>query len=287
MTQTQKQYTIGIDVGGTKMSAVLFDGEKVIADDTLATPQDNLEHFLVMLQAVISPLLGKARELKVKIKGIGLGIAGVINYEENKMLHSPNIPIINGAKLATLLSERVSLPVLMDNDAKCFTRAEVLLGAAKGNKNVLGVIIGTGIGCGWWYNGEIYHGAHGGAGEPGRMIIDFDKVIGLEDAYHKLTQNNPVNLAVEAYRGDILAQKTYEEVGKILGLAFANIVNLIDPELIVIGGGVVESSDLFLNQAKKAMQENIESDEARKKVKIVKSKLGKQAGAIGAALLVA
>jgi glucokinase len=285
-TTIPKQYSIGIDVGGTKMLAVLYDGEKVIVDDTLGTPTDNLEHFLVMLQAVISPLLDKAKELKVKVQGIGLGVAGVIDYGQGKMLKSPNIPNINGAKLPDLITARIGLPIVIDNDAKCFVRAEVLKGAALKQDNVIGIIIGTGIGCGWWYNGKVYHGAHGGAGEPGNMIIEMENEIGLEEAYHKLTQNNPKNLAVEAYRGDMLAQKTYDELGKLLGIGMANIVNLIDPESIVIGGGVVESSDLFLTAARKMMQKHIESELARKKVKIVKSKLGNVAGAIGAALLI-
>jgi predicted NBD/HSP70 family sugar kinase len=286
MDKKNKKYTIGIDVGGTKMSAVLFDGEKVLADYTLGTPKDTLDHFFVMLQALIEPLEEKAKSLKVKIEGLGLGVAGVIDYEEEKMLHSPNIPLIDGVKLVEKLQERVDLPVIMDNDANCFVRAEVLHGAGQKYGNVYGIIIGTGIGGGWWINGEVYRGAHGGAGEPGEMIIDFQEKIGLEQAYKKLTQNNPATLAEEAYRGDTLAQKSYEEVGEYLGLAFANIVNLIDPEVFIIGGGVVESSDLFLSAIRKSMKEYIDSTEAKKKVKVVKGKVGEFAGAIGAALLV-
>ena len=117
------------------------------------------------------------------------------------------------------------------------------------------------------------------------MVIDFESGVGLEEAYHKLTQSNPASLAEEAYRGDVLAEKMFEEVGRDLGIAFANIVNLIDPEVIIVGGGVVESSDLFLPKIKKTMREHIFSPEA-KKIKILKSKLGENAGAIGAALLI-
>ncbi|MFC1678401.1 ROK family protein [Patescibacteria group bacterium] len=285
MTNQKKKYTIGVDIGGTKMSAVLYDGEKVLADYTLATPKDTQDHLLVMLQALIEPLEEKARDLKVKVGGLGLGVAGVIDYEEQKMLHSPNIPLIDGVKIIERLQEKIDLPMVMDNDANCFVRAEVLRGAGQKYNNVYGIIIGTGIGGGWWINNEAYKGAHGGAGEPGEMIIDFQERIGLEEAYKKLTQNNPASLAEEAYRGDVLAQKTFTEVGQFLGLAFANIVNLIDPEIIVIGGGVVESSDLFLSTIRKSMKEYIDSSESRKKVKVVKGKAGEFAGAIGAALL--
>ncbi|PIV51222.1 hypothetical protein CO115_05270 [Candidatus Falkowbacteria bacterium CG_4_9_14_3_um_filter_36_9] len=285
MPNRQKNYTIGIDIGGTKMLAVLFDGEKALADYTLATPKDNLEHFLIMMDALLEPLTDRARADKVKIKGIGLGVAGVIDYNKKIVLKSPNIPIIDGIDFASKLEGKIGLPVAIDNDANCFCRTEALAGAGIKYKNIYGIIIGTGIGGAWWINNGIYLGAHGGAGEPGQMIIDFNDMIGLEAAYHKLTQHNPAQLAEEAYRGDVLAEKVYAELGNLLGTAFANIANLIDPEIFIIGGGAVESSDLFLSNIKKTMKENIISSEA-KKIKVVKSKLGEQAGAIGAALLV-
>ena len=280
-----KTYSLGIDIGGTKMSAVLFDGRRVVADDTLATPKDNLEHFLVMITALVEPLLEKARAAKAKVKGVGLGVAGVINYEEGRMLHSPNIPIIDNVKLAEEVAARLEMPVVMDNDANCFLRAEMRLGAGRGYTNAYGLIVGTGIGGAWWRDGEVYRGAHGGAGEPGEMIIDFDSFIGLEEAYHKLTQSNPAQLAEEAYRGDVLAEKVFAEIGQMLGLAMANIVNIVDPEIIILGGGVIASADLFLNKSKKVMRAHIQSSEAAKKIKVSKSKLGAPAGAIGAALL--
>ena len=267
------------------MSAVLFDGEKVIMDCTLATPKDDLEHIFVMMLALIEPLEEKAKELKIKISGIGLGAAGVIDYREGKMLYSPNIPLIDGVCLARELEKRTGFPVTIDNDGNCFTQAVATLGVAKKYDNVYGFIIGTGIGGGWWLNNDIYRAPFGGSGEPGEMIIDFNAGIKLEEAYHKLTQNNPALLAEEAYRGDVLAEKSYEELGKFLGIALANIVNLIAPEVIVLGGGAIDSSDLFLSITKKTMRDNISSSEAGKNIKILKSKIGKHAGAIGAACL--
>lgn len=281
----KKQYTIGIDVGGTKMAGILFDGKKVIADYVLATPQDNLEHFMIMLQALVEPLLEKAKEMKVKVSGVGLGLAGVMNYEEKRMIESPNIQIINNAKVAELLEQKINLPVIMDNDCNCFVRAEALAGAGVKFKNIYGIIIGTGIGGAWWCNGEVYKGAHGNAGEPSMMVIDFTNEYELEKTYHKLLQNNPEQAAEEAYRGDVLAQKAFEEVGKYLGLAFGNIINIVDPEVIIIGGGVVQASNLFLPVIKKYLPAHVQSLDA-KKINVLKSKLGVNAGAIGAALLI-
>ncbi len=268
------------------MKAVLFNGEKAIMDYSLATPKDTVNHILIMIKALIEPLIERAQADKIKITGVGLSVAGAHDFDNEKIVRSPNLPILNDVKLAEQLSKMIKIKVKMDNDANCFVRAESLIGATKKFNNVYGIIISTGIGGGWWLNKKIYRGAHGGAGEPGRMIIDFTDTVGLEEAYQKLNQNNALNLANEAYRGDPLAQRSYEEIGRLLGTACANIVNIVNPEAIVIGGGTVRSSDLFLPELKKEMVKHILSPIAAQKVKVYKGKLGNDSGAIGAALLI-
>lgn len=285
MVKEKKGYTIGIDIGGTKMAAVLYDGKRIVADYVLATPKDTFDHFLIMIKALVEPLEEKAQDDKMRIAGIGLGVAGILDEARRKIFKSPNIEIIDNMLVADRIEEMIGRPVIMDNDVNCFLQAEMLKGVGEKYDNAYGIIIGTGIGGAWWLNGDIYRGAHGGGGEPGDMLIDFNPVMALEPAYHKLTQNNPALVAEEAYRGDVLAEKTYEEIGQLLGTAFANIINLIDPGVIIIGGGVIESSALFLPKAKKFMREHISSPEVRKKVKLLKSKLEPHAGAIGAAIM--
>lgn len=280
-----KKYKIGIDIGGTKMSAVLFDGEKVIADFILATPKDTLDHFLVMIKALAEPLIEKAKNENAEIENIGLGIAGAIDAKKEIVLNSPNIQIIKNVKLRHRIENMLSFPLKMDNDVNCFLRAEKSLGVVKNFYNVYGVIIGTGIGGAWWRDGAIYNGFYGGAGEVGNMVVDNGSGLNLEEIYHKITQNNPKHLAGEAYSGDMLAEKLFIELGTYLGIAFANIINILDPQAIVVGGGAVESSDLFFSQVKKIMKANISSSESAKNIKVLKSKLGQNAGAIGAALL--
>jgi glucokinase len=279
----KKNYTIGIDIGGTNIKAVLFNGEKTVIDSSLGTPQDSLEHLIIMIIALIEPLTKRAAADKIKIKGIGLGVPGVVDPYSAKISDAPNLPMLNGIKLAEILAKRVNLPVKMDNDTECFLRAEATIGSAAKFKNIYGITIGTGIGGAWWQNGNIYYGAHGFS-EPGRMIVDFKEQTSLEDAYHKLTQSNPRNLAMENYRGDELARRAFDEVGRFLGLACANIINLLDPEAIVFGGGVMASADLFLPAMKKTIEEKVVKTQS--KTKILKSKLGLEAGAIGAALLI-
>lgn len=280
----KKSYTIGIDIGGTNIKSVLFNGDKVMMDYSLGTPKDSLEHLIIMILALIEPLAKKAEESKVKIRGVGLGVPGIVDPYSGKITDAPNLPMLNGIKLAEILEKRINLPVKMDNDTECFLRAEATVGAAAKYKNIYGITIGTGIGGAWWVNGNIYYGAHGFS-EPGRMIVDFHEQTTLEAAYQKLTQNNPMNLAQENYRGDELARRAYEEIGLFLGLACVNIINLLDPEAIVFGGGVMASADLFLPALKKTIDEKAVKPSSGK-IKILKSKLGTEAGAIGAALLI-
>lgn len=286
MTKDQKIYSIGIDIGGTKMSAILFDGKNILEEFTLATPKDTLNHFLIMLQALLEPIFEKAQNLKIKIDGIGIGVAGVIDYDTGKMLNSPNISILNGINIKELLKEKIDIPIHIDNDGNCFTLAESLIGAGKKYNNVYGVIVGTGIGGGWYFDNKIYRTKNGGSGEPGAMIVNFHEGTILEKAFHELTNKNPEQLAEQAYYGDLKSQEIYTNLGNLLGFAFASISNMISPDIIVIGGGVAQADDLFLNQAKKIMKNNIASPIAAKKIKLTKSKLGKHAGCIGAALMV-
>lgn len=277
-----KKAYIGIDVGGTKMTSVLFDGKNVLSDFTLATPKDDLEHFVIMLGALIDPLLEKAKADKLKVQKIGIGIPGILENNKEKVLKCPNLSILDGVNLVKTLNDKLGHEFIMDNDASCFLRAEVKLGAGKGYKNVFGVTLGTGIGGAWWVNDGVYNGSHCTANEIGHTIINHAEAMDLEGAYHKLTQNNPGQLAEEAYRGDVLAEKIFQEVGALLGMSFAGIVNLLDPELIIIGGGVAGSGDLFLSEVKKTTEKY---SLAPQKIKIVKAKLGPMAGAIGASLL--
>jgi len=280
----QKNYKIGIDIGGTKMIGVLLDGEKVITDCLLATPKDNTNHFFIMLKALVEPLLERARKDGAMVFGVGISVAGVLDYTIGKMVFCPNIPILNGLKILERASKFISLPMVIDNDVKCFVRAEAEIGYRKKYKNVFGVAIGTGIGGGWYINGDVYHGANGGAGEIGE-IADFNTGVTLEAAYHNLMNKNPKDAAMQTILGDELSKKAYEDFGNIFGIALANAVNLIDPEVIIVGGGVMESSHLFLDFARTKMHSLIASDKG-KKMKILKSKLGAHACAIGAAMLI-
>jgi len=285
-------YTIGIDIGGTKMLAVLFDLEKkeAIADYKLATPRDNLDKFLIMLWALIDPLLERAKKDKAKVSRIGIGVPGMMdapmsNNNDGKIAKCPNLEILDEVSLGKITAEKYEIPTIIDNDANCFLRAEMELGAGQKSASAIGLTLGTGIGGALVIERKIFQGVHGSAGEIGHMIVDVveNKPHTLEEIYHDLTQANPAGLAEEAYGGDKLAEKVYEEIGKFIGISLANLVNIFDPEIIIIGGSVMQSSNLFMTEIKKHLKEEIMSPKL-KKIKIVAGKV-ENAGAIGASLL--
>lgn len=279
---TNVDFRIGVDIGGTKMSAVLLAGEKVIGEYTLATPTDDLNKFMVMLGALVDPLLEQVKKAKGKILGIGIGVPAALSG--GKVILAPNVSCLNGVKIVELLTEKFENQYLVkvDNDANCFVLGEALLGAGKKSSNVYGMIIGTGIGGGWYNDKVIYTGGHGAANEPGQTVIDYRENITLEAAYHQLTQNNPRVLAEEANQGDELANRIFNELGQLLGVGISNVINMLDPEVVVIGGGAVESSELFFKEIK----ETVKKLTVGANTKIMISKLGKQAGAIGAAQMI-
>ena len=292
MSEEKNNYSIGIDIGGTKMLAVLFDLEKkeVIADYKLATPKDDLDKFLVMLWALIDPLVERAKKEKFKIAKIGIGIPGMIDAptasnKDGKIIKCPNLEILDGVTLGKTITEKYEIPTLVDNDANCFLRAEMELGSGQKSASAIGLTLGTGIGGALSIGRDIFQGVHGSAGEIGHMIVDVveDEAHTLEEIYHNLTKANPASLAEEAYEGDKLAEKVYEEIGKFIGIALANIVNVIDPEIIIIGGSVMQSSNLFMTEIKKHLKEETISPKL-KKIKVVAGKV-ENAGAIGASLI--
>src|SRR3989339_427981 len=288
----QVNYSIGVDIGGSKMLAILFDIEKKepVADYKLATPRESLETFLVMLWALIDPLVERAKKEGATLARIGIGVPGILDQPtalniDGRISRCPNLEILNDVALGKLVAEKYSVPALLDNDANCFLRAEMALGAGQKSAHAVGLTLGTGIGGAIAVRREIFQGAHGSAGELGHMIVDVveGQPHTLEENYQDLTQHNPLSVAEEAYAGDTLAMKIYQEVGRFIGIALANAVNVIDTEIIILGGSAMKSSDLFMRAVKKNLKEEIISPKL-KKIRVVPGKL-EQAGAVGAALL--
>ncbi len=250
---------IGLDIGGTKISGVLFDGKKIVKELTIKTPDNLLEFERNLLKLTDFLSVGE------KVTGIGVGMARLIDSKQGVVRHSPNIKFIKNFPLTKLFLMNGFNKVQIENDARCFAQAVNLVGEGKKFKNIVCVTLGTGIGGGFICGGELYRGANFGAGEVGHMI--YDGVNTFEEVFQKARDKND-----------------NKSLAKIIGALLTNIYRLVDPELIVIGGGVALAKERnFINSAKQICAKNLASYKI-KPSNIVASKL-KNAGAIGAALL--
>lgn len=274
--------TIGIDIGGTKIFAILFDGKKIVNSAKIPTLKNKKDFIKALEKAVISAAGG------AKIGKIGVGIAGALDLKKGKVLRSPNIPWIDGLNIRSILEKLFKVPVKIDNDSRCFARAEHRLGAGKGTKNMVGLILGTGVGSGVIVNNEMYSGATDSAGEVGHTVIAGGKTFGSLASFKFIKKHSfktVQELIFAAKNKNKKAEKLLNEYCRNLGVGLANIVNVLNPEIIVVGGGIAEGGGkYFLRLAKKEMAKLVLSPRA-KKTKIVVSKLGGASGAIGAALL--
>lgn len=251
------QKVIGIDIGGTKIDGVLFDGKKVIKELKILTPKSAADFAYDLKHLATFLALGQ------KINGIGIGMAGVIDVRRQVAVYSPNIKFINNFDFKKFYGKKTKIAVA--NDAKCFTLAEACLGQGKNYKSVVGVILGTGVGSGLALDGKIYTGTHFGAGEVGQMF--YDGIHTFESLFQKARD-----------------AKNNKELAQLTGVLFGNICRVLDPGLIVLGGGVaLDKNRKFIEGAKKICANMLSS--YRIKPNIAVSKL-KNAGSLGAALLI-
>ena len=293
---------IGIDIGGTKIRGVLLKNNKAVKKYEVKTRNKNSQKVvLVQIFKCIDKLI--EGENKKRIKGIGLGVPSPIDFEKQRILTPPNLKALKNCQLAKVVKDKFRIKAVIDNDANCFTLAEALLGAGKGFKIVAGITIGTGVGGGIVIDKQIYHGEFGNAGEfghinivkngwrcscgrkgcveayvSGKGIIKIAKGLGIKNS-------NPKEIEDLARLGNKKAKIVYKTAGEYLGLGLVSIVNTIDPGIIVIGGGISHAGNLIINPAKEIVK-RAGLNPLTKKIRIVKSKLGREAGAIGAALLI-
>ncbi|RJQ14636.1 ROK family protein [Candidatus Parcubacteria bacterium] len=274
---------LGLDIGGSKISAVLISQSKQIEDAKVKTPHTK-ELFKKTLLKLVSQFFNR---WSGQIFGVGVGMAGVLDNKKGLVINSPNLTFLNGFNVISFLRQKFHTKVLVDNDARCFLRAEKLLGAAKLYKNVVGVVIGTGVGGALIIDNGIFRGSAGSAGEIGHTIIDKNSALenlASEKFFYKRTKKSPIEVARLARTGNKSAKKLYQEMGDNLGIGLANLINTINPEAVILGGGISNDFDLFLPSAIKTVRKLVLSPKA-KKTKIIKAKFGVRAGAIGAATL--
>ena len=300
---------IGIDIGGTNIKGVLMSGKKVIAKTKILTKSKSNKKILIAQIFECIESMRKACYLDLgqgahtnKIKGIGIGVAGPIDFENQKILNPPNVVGLKNLELGKIIQEKFKIKTLIDNDVHCMVLAETLLGAGKGKKMVVGLGLGTGVGGGIVIEGKIVYGKSGTAGEIGHTTIDrfgrkcncgqrgcletYINEKGIRKTAKEIFNReiDTITLFEMAKKGNKKAIKVWEITGKYLGIGLANLVDILNPDIIIVGGGIANAGEFLLVSARKEMRKNILSPLA-KDIKLVRARLGEFAGAIGAGLL--
>ena len=309
---SQTGSALGIDVGGTKINGfrVARDGT-VLQREVAATPADDSE-------ATMTATIDVARELLDDgVVAIGVGAAGLVDANQGVLRFAPNIAW-RELPIASRITDAFGIPCQVDNDANAAAWAEWRFGAGRGYRHMLLVTVGTGIGGGIVAGRRLFRGAHGFAAEVGHIIVEPDgplcgcgnrgcweqvasgAAIGRlgrravredpDSVLAMLAGGNPdavtgVMVSEAAEAGDETARGILAEVGRRLGEGVAGLVNILDPQVVVVGGGVAEAGELILGPTRRAFEDSVEGVEHRPAVPIVAAQLGNDAGAIGAATL--
>lgn len=254
------RFYLGIDVGASFTKAVLLKGLKKQNPECFAikTP-GNKNAFLGTMKGLVETL-ARGRNLA----GLGVGLPGIVDPRRGVLRYAPNLRFLNGWN-AKKFFQKFGARVAVDNDVRCLMLAEAIWGEAKGRKNAIVLAVGTGIGGGIMVDGKIYRGADNSAGEFGHMVMQDKK----EFEYW----------AGGRFPGD---RKNQEEV---LGTGIANLVNILNPEVVIIGGGAARDGNLNLAVIRKTSKKFILPP--LRQTPIVRTKLGNAAQAIGAVLLFA
>jgi glucokinase len=302
-------YYLGLDVGATTIKAGLVDeNNRVLESRSTPTIADDLNGFTSKLTDLIRDF-----QKSTAIDAVGIGVPGLRSSKTGTIQTSPNIPCLKNVNLEDLVADKVHLKIVSENDANAGAYAEFLCGAGVGLRNLTYLTLGTGLGSGLILNRSLYVGTSGYGAEFGHTVVDpngrvcgcgqrgcIETVVSataiVQTATDKLkttgstllTEIPPPLTAAKIYeaaiRGDELARQVFRETARWLGIACANLINLLNPEMIILGGGVMASGELLLEHA---------GDFARQYAfrpsfadcRIVQSKLWPDTGVIGAALL--
>jgi glucokinase len=308
---TTPRTAVGLDVGGTKAAGLLVtQAGDVLARQVTETPAEDVEATMETLFDVIDRLSKETNPVAV-----GIGGAGMVDFDAGVMRYAPNLAW-RELPIRDMVTERTGLPCVLDNDANTACWGEFRYGAGRGYRFVLLVTVGTGIGGGIVADGSLYRGAHGFAAEVGHVVFQPDGplcVCGNRGCLEQIASGQALDrlgreaarahpegmiatlarteevtgrhVADAARQGDEVAGRIIAEVGRWLGVGIAGFVNLLDPEVVVVGGGVADIGPMLLEPAREAYRRTVLAPDHRPDVPIVPAALGNDAGAIGAAAL--
>jgi glucokinase len=303
--------TIGLDIGGTKVLGVLLaDDGTVLREERLASPHTGLDALVATGAAIVS-------RLDAPDTPIGVGAAGLVD-KDGTLRYAPNLPNVRGAPLRDALAHATGHAVVVDNDAAVATLGEVTYGAAVGRRDVLLVTLGTGIGGGFLFDGRMYRGAHNFGAEIGHFTVDPAGPLcacGERGHWESIASGSALgrmarelvakgggsalvaaaggdpgavtgnDVGTVAAQGDADARSLLVQYAENVALGLAGLANILDPECIVIAGGLVELGPLLFGPLREAFGRHVEGVDYRPVVAIVPAQLGERAGAVGAAVL--
>lgn len=311
---------VGIDLGGTNIAIGLVDENcNVVRKDSVPTGRKRpMEEIVKDMASLTKRLLKEEGIDPSEIKEIGIGSPGAPNKEKNGILFASSFPLFRNAEIGKELNKYFkNANICLENDANSAAYGEFIAGAAKGLSDVVVVTLGTGVGGGIIIDKKIYSGFNNAAGEIGHKTIKFDGVkcecgrVGCWEAYasvtalirqtkeamlshpesiiNEITGGDPEKISGKtvfeaADKGDKTAEEVIENYIKYISVGVVDVVNVFQPEAVVVGGGISKQGDRLLDPVRKAVKEASYGDEIPK-AKIVAATLGNDAGIIGAAML--
>lgn len=301
--QVENRYAVGIDIGGTKISAGVVTLDGVLHGLTTAPTPEQASNQTIT--AILTDLVDRLRDQYPQVEAVGVGAAGTVDWNRGTITWAPNNAYRN-FPLSEVVGNATGLPVVVDNDANTAAWAEARLGRGGPYRNMAFVTVGTGIGAGIVLDGALYRG-RGLAGEIGHLVVNPAgprcgcgargclETMASGTALQRIgaeilgTSGSPINsrptgreILADAHAGKPYAAAAFDRVGKWLGIGLAALVNVLDVDAIVLGGGLVETGELLLKPARHSMAENMFASTHRPPVDLIAGTFGKEAGVIGA-----
>lgn len=310
----KKEVVVGIDLGGTYIKGALLDiAGTILVDDSVSTGVAmGHQHVVEQIILLVKTLWAKGQINADQVLGIGIGVPGLPNYDNGKVIFAPNLQW-NNVPLGQPLQEALGLPVFLDNDANAAALGEQWCGAGRGAQHMVLITIGTGIGSGLILEGKIYRGADYSAGEIGHITMDpqgppcncgrrgclenFTSATaiqrmaqqavdeGRDTLLRQFPELTAKEVCMSARQGDAIARQIIHKVAFYLGWAIGNLVNTLNPQLVLLGGGVACAGELLFEPIRQRVQE-CTLEVCVEKVRIEAATLGNKAGSIGAGALV-
>ncbi len=300
-------YIIAADLGGTNLRAASIGGDgRIHHQNKIRTPRtEHADDIVRAFQEAMHECGERTVEIGGRVAALSVAVPGTIDARTGMVLKTPNVPSLTGFALGDALRTASGLPVVLVNDADAATMGEVWQGAARGRETVIMLTLGTGVGGGIVLGGELWRGAHSAANELGHITIEaygepcpcggrgclevYASATGMVRMARELGVGGAATLtAFEVYKramaGELEAREAFRRMGSYLGIGIASLVNAIDPEMVVVGGGVAAGWEAFIEHVRREVQARAFSA-AGKNVEIVPATCGDDAGILGAAHL--